>query len=145
MGNEDGGLRSEKVEMRGTEKEMRDEDKNKFIFEKLNVYQKSLELSIRVCKICSKFPIKYSRIQDQLIGAIISVPLNIAEGNGRKTAKDKVHFYKFARSSAFECVPLLDICESLDLISQIDKNDIRCSISEISRMISGLINYQKLN
>ncbi|MFA5158688.1 MAG: four helix bundle protein [Patescibacteria group bacterium] len=124
--------------MRNETDEMREE----FIFEKLNVYQKSLELSIEICKLCSVFPIKYSRIRDQLIGAIVSIPLNIAEGNGRKTNKDKINFYKIARSSSFECVPLLDICLALGLINDADKRRIRNIISEISRMLSGLMNYQ---
>ncbi len=115
---------------------------DEFIFEKLAVYQKSLKLSIEICKICSDFPIKYSRISNQFIGAIISIPLNIAEGNGRKTSKDKSNFYKIARSSSFECIPLLDICFTLGLIDERNRQETRQSISEISKMISGLISYQ---
>jgi len=53
-------------------------------FEDLNVYQKSLNLSFMICRKASSFPFKFSRIRDQLIGAVISAPLNIAEGSGRK-------------------------------------------------------------
>ena len=115
-----------------------------FIFEKLNVYQKALILSIDVCKISSDFPIKYKRIQDQLIGAIISIPLNIAEGNGRRTPKDKINFYKIARSSSFECIPLLDICYALKLIDAAQKNNIRIEISTISKMLSGLMKFHRV-
>jgi four helix bundle protein len=116
---------------------------DEFIFEKLNVYQKALSLSIGVCKLCSEFPIKYSRIRDQFIGAITSIPLNIAEGNGRKTSKDKINFYKIARSSSFECIPILEICFALGLTDDESRRDIREDIAEISRMLSGLIAYQK--
>lgn len=116
--------------------------REEFIFEKLGVYQKSLQLSIEVCKLCSDFPIKYSRARDQLVGAIISIPLNIAEGNGRITSKDKTNFYKIARSSSFECIPLLDICFAIKLIDEQCRANIRSSILEISKMLSGLIKYQ---
>lgn len=129
-------MRDEGLEMKGG-------DMEEFIFEKLNVYQKSLQLSIEICRLCSDFSIKHSRIRDQLIGAIISIPLNIAEGNGRKTKKDKINFYKIARSSCFECVPLSEICYSLKLIDSDLRHEIRARLSEISKMLSGLIGYEK--
>lgn len=63
----------------------------KFYFEQLEVYRRSLKLAITICKIASKFPFKFSRIKDQLTGAIISVSLNTAEGSGRKSSKEKVN------------------------------------------------------
>lgn len=116
--------------------------KEKFIFEKLDVYQKSLEFSIIVSQLCSKFPVIYSRISNQFIGAVISIPLNIAEGSGRKSSKDKINFYKIARSSSFECIPLIDICYSLNLLSKDQREEYRDLISDISKMLSGLISYQ---
>jgi four helix bundle protein len=111
-----------------------------FNFEKLNVYKRSLGFSIELCKKASDFPIKFSRLRDQLIGAAISVPLNIAEGSGRKTDKDKIHFYKIARASVFECVPILDICSQLSLVEEDFYNKFKQEITEISKMLSGLIN-----
>ncbi|MBI4029892.1 four helix bundle protein [Candidatus Berkelbacteria bacterium] len=102
-----------------------------------------MKFSLEVVKIASDFSFKYSRIRDQLTGAVISIPLNLAEGTGRDTAKDKANFYKIARSSAFECIPLLEICLSLKLINNLDTERLRKEVDDISRMISGLINYQK--
>lgn len=110
-----------------------------FYFEKLKVYQRSLELSVGLCKKASVFPVKFSRVRDQLIGAAISVPLNIAEGSGRRTSKDKVHFYKIARASIFECIPILEICQQLGLIDKDFYDRFRQEVVEISKMISGLI------
>ena len=119
------------------------EQLDKFIFENLDVYQLSLELSIEICKAVSNFPFKYSRIRDQFVGAIISIPLNIAEGNGRGSGKEKINFYKIARSSSFECIPLLAIIQSLGLIDREKVLEYRQKIKRISRMLSGLITYQK--
>ncbi len=112
---------------------------NDFFFEKLHVYSKSLQYSIDLCNIASDFPYKFSRIRDQIIGAGISVPLNIAEGSGRKSEKDKANFYKIARSSLFECIPILQICASLHLIDEARRMELRERAVEISKMINGLI------
>jgi len=116
---------------------------SEFIFEKLDVYQKSLNLSIEVCKSMVQIPYKYARIRDQFIGAVISVPLNIAEGSGRTSAKEKANFYKIARGSSFECVPLSKIMLKLGLIDEQTVSEWKGLMSEICRMLSGLIRYQK--
>ncbi|MCL5407720.1 MAG: four helix bundle protein [Patescibacteria group bacterium] len=113
----------------------------KFNFENLEVYQRSLRLSIEIIKTIKGFDYKYNRIRDQLIGAIISVPLNIAEGNGRKSAKDRINFCKIARSSGFECIPLISICLELELINKAKYDFWRTEVKEICGMISGLIRY----
>lgn len=111
----------------------------KFFFEDLKVYQRSLKIAIALCKDVSKFSYKFSRIRDQLMGAIISVPLNIAEGFGRKSVKEKKNFYKISLTSLFECIPLLEICLELDLINKDDYERFRREITEIAMMINGLI------
>ena len=108
-------------------------------FEKLKIYQRSLEFAKNLCRKGSNFPIKFSRIRDQLIGAVISVPLNIAEGSGRKSAKERINFYKIARTSLFECIPLLEICLELDMINKNEYQKFRSEIVALSKMINGLI------
>jgi len=110
-----------------------------FLFQNLIVYQRSLAFSIKVCKLASDFPIKYSRIRDQLIGASTSIPLNIAEGSGRKSVKERTNFYNISRSSIFECVPLFEICKNLGLISSDDSTVLNQEAVELSKMISKFI------
>lgn len=110
-----------------------------FFFEKLKIYQRGLEFAIKLCKIASTFPIKYSRIRDQFIGAGISIPLNIAEGSGRKSGKERANFYRTSRTSLFECIPILEICLNLKLINEIVYRDLRKEATELSKMINGLI------
>ena len=110
-----------------------------FFFEKLLIYQRSLVFSVKVCRLASNFPVKYKRIQDQLIGAAISVPLNIAEGSGRKFAKEKINFCNTARASLFECVPLFEVCNSLGLIEANDFEEFVNEAVEISKMINGFV------
>ena len=107
-----------------------------FNFQKLSVYQKSLAISVDLVNVAIKFPSVYRRITDQLIGAITSIPLNIAEGSGRATQKDKNQFYRIAKTSAYEVIAILDICEKIKLINDSDFSE---RIEEICRMLSGLI------
>lgn len=138
--------RKKKKEKRKTRKERRRTKKEKgmgeFIFEKLEVYQRSLKFSIEIVKVATDFSYKYRRIRDQFIGAAISIPLNLAEANGRGSSKDKINFYRFARGSCFECIPLIDICFKLKLINQKEALEYRQEIKEITSMIYGLIRYQ---
>jgi len=110
-----------------------------FSFEKLIIYKRSLQFSIELCRKASNFPFKFSRLRDQLIGAAISVPLNITEGSGRTTYKDRIRFYKIAQASAYECIPILDICFQLSLISDSFHKTFKQELTEISKMISAFI------
>jgi len=114
-----------------------------FSFEKLDIYKRSLSLAKILCKIASRFPYKFSRIRDQLVGATISVPLNIAEGSGRKSVKEKKNFYKISQTSLFECIPLLEISLELKLISSDNYKKFRDEIIALSKMISRLIKFTK--
>ncbi|MCD6410431.1 four helix bundle protein [bacterium] len=110
-----------------------------FFFERLEVYCRSLKFSIELCQLASTFPVKFSRIRDQLIGAAISIPLNIAEGSGRRSSKEKVNFYKISRTSLFECIPILELCLKLKLLDQKRYRYFRKEDIELSKMINGLI------
>jgi len=110
-----------------------------FFFEKLTIYQRSLAFSVKVCALASGFPMKFSRISDQLMGAAISVPLNIAEGSGRKSPKERINFYNISRSSMFECVPILEICKKMGLIDEPNGDGLLNEAVEISKMINGFI------
>jgi len=122
---------------------MRNEENDKFIFEDLKVYQRALDLAIELIRIAGEFPIKYSRLRDQLIGAAISIPLNLAEGSGRLTPKDKRNFYKNSRASLFEIIPILEISYKLNLIVEKDINNFRKEAVIISKIISALMRNNK--
>jgi len=110
-----------------------------FLFEKLEVYQKSLSFAEEVRALCSSFPAGNYDVADQLRRAALSVPANIAEANGRWHAADKRHFLIVARGSAYECVPLLDICRRSSLASPETVNPLRLKLEEVCRMLGGLV------
>jgi len=84
-----------------------------FMFEDLEVYKRSLALAERITKLTGEFSSGSYAISDQLRRAAVSVPCNIAEGNGRWHGKERRQFFRIARGSAFECIPVLHIAMRL--------------------------------
>lgn len=78
-----------------------------FTFENLDVYKRSVQFASDIEKplAASKGSLHRS-FADQLSRASLSIPLNIAEGNGRWHQADKRQFFWIARGSVFECVPM---------------------------------------
>ena len=74
--------------------------------EKLEVYQVALELQALASTLV---PPNHRVLHDQLERASLSVVLNIAEGAGRRSRKDKRRFYAMTRGSACECAAAVDV------------------------------------
>jgi four helix bundle protein len=80
-----------------------------FSFEKLNVYKDAIGFANEIYSITKRYPKEeVFGITNQLRRAAMSVSQNIAEGSGR-TKKDFTHFLDMARTSLYECVPLLGV------------------------------------
>jgi four helix bundle protein len=73
------------------------------------VYQCALRFAALVFQIMQEIPRGHSELTDQLRRATISIPLNIAEGSGKPTDKDRSRFRAIARGSAMECGAILDM------------------------------------
>ena len=110
-----------------------------FRFENLDVYQKAVAFAINISQITETYPKGSYYLVDQINRAAISISLNIAEGNGRYTQKDRNNFFYIARGSAFECVPLLKILKAKRLINENLHDQFLNELEAISKMLSGLI------
>ena len=113
-----------------------------FLFENLDVYNQSMQLADELTNVTETFSKGKYYLKDQLNRAALSVPNNIAEGNGRFTKNDKTHFFHIARGSAFECVSILELCKRKKLISDAKNQEYKTRIDNVCRMISGLIKCQ---
>ena len=79
-----------------------------FKFEKLEVWQRSIEYADELFQVADALPPKYqSSLGDQLRRAALSIPTNIAEGSGRDSGKSRVYFYRIAKGSVYETISLL--------------------------------------
>lgn len=110
-----------------------------FTFEKLVAWQKARVLVKEVYRLIAKFPAteKYG-LGNQLGRAIVSVPSNLAEGCGRPSLKERVHFYEIAYGSLMESYTQLTLAHDLGMITEEDLKAVRPMAGEIARMISGL-------
>ncbi len=109
-----------------------------FDFEKLSVYIKAKEFNKSITSFLKQTPVDKTT-HDQLRRAAFSIMLNIAEGAGRFTKKDKRNFYVIARGSAFECVAILDYLKDTEGISENVFNQYYAYLEELSKMLFALI------
>ncbi len=118
-----------------------------FQFEKLEVYQKALDWVDTAETLCKslKGNVSYSLL-DQLSRASLSIPLNIAEGNGRWHKAEKRQFFWIARGSTFECVPIIQILHRKSLISTSQYREFYTLLDAIAKMLTNLVkSIQDLN
>ena len=110
-----------------------------FSFESLLVYQKARQLVKDVYKLQQLFPTeeRYA-LCDQIRRSITSVTSNIAEGSGRDSNKEKIHFLEIAFGSLMEAFSQLQNAQDLEYIKQQKVEDIRPQFEETAKMISGL-------
>ena len=74
-------------------------------------------------------------IRDQWLRAAQSIPLNIAEGNGKQNLNDKNRFFEIARDSALECAAIHDM---LMAFAAVDEESNRHGKSQLRRIVSML-------
>ena len=73
----------------------------------------------------------------QLDRASTSIPLNIAEGNGKYTAPDRCRYFDIARGSALECAACLDVLVAKKRLAQADQG--KEILVRIVSMLVGLV------
>jgi four helix bundle protein len=108
-------------------------------FEKLDVWRLSKNLVVNVYKITEKFPSEERfGLINQMRRAAVSISSNLAEGSGRKTAKDQAYFYNMAYSSLMELLNQLLIAFDLKWIAEDEVKRLREEIEIISAKINAL-------
>jgi four helix bundle protein len=109
-----------------------------FDHEKLRVYKTSLEFLTRLYVILEKIPKKLA-VYDQLDRASTSIPLDIAEGNGKYTERDRCKFFDIARGSTLECAAALDVLIAKGVLTAEEVQHGKGLLLEIVSMLTGLI------
>ncbi|MBW2427533.1 MAG: four helix bundle protein [Deltaproteobacteria bacterium] len=122
-------------------------DKRLFAFEDLLVWQKSIDFAEYVITTIDQFdaPRKHYRIIEQLEAAAISVSSNIAEGKGRFSKKEFIHYLYIARGSLFETISLLILICRLKWIAIKTLTELKSIGEEIAKMLNSLIKSIKSN
>ena len=110
-----------------------------YSFEKLKVWQEAKKLVVDVYHLLDSFP-KFEKyaLCDQIRRAIVSVPSNIAEGSGRRSLKEQIHFLEISYGSLMETYNQLRIAIDLTYITEESVEVIKPSIDAVAKMINGL-------
>jgi four helix bundle protein len=108
-------------------------------YKDLLVWQKSIALCTQVYKICETFPkSELYGLADQMKRAAVSVPSNIAEGQGRQHRKEFLHFISVANGSLAELDTQRIIAENLRLITPEISTQLDANITEARKMLYAL-------
>lgn len=75
-------------------------------------YQASLELVELSRRVIYQFPPGYAFLGDQLRRAAASVTLNLAEGCGKRTDRDRKRFFQIAKGSTYEVAAVFDVARA---------------------------------
>ena len=121
--------------------ETKQSETRNFSFENLEVYSKIRNLIINIYQLQKKFP-KEERygLGDQIRRAAVSVSANLAEGSGRNSIKEKIHFVEISYGSLMEAFCELQVACDLEYITTEQFNALRPQITDIAKMLSGLRN-----
>jgi four helix bundle protein len=106
-----------------------------FSHEKLDVYRLSLDYVAWVYKRSNDLTGTHRHARDQWLRASQSIPLNIAEGNGKATQADRRRYFEIARGSALECAAIQDVLEAGNAL---DGQENRQRKQELDRMAAML-------
>jgi four helix bundle protein len=107
-------------------------------FQKLDVYQCSIEFVGRAVKIGSSLPKGHAELRDQLRRAALSVPLNIGEAAGRASEADAARHFAIARGSAMECAAVLDVMHTLGLVAESHHREANDLLARVVAMLTKL-------
>lgn len=109
-------------------------------FKKLRVWKAAREFVVVSNKAIQKLPSheKY-HLADQWRRAAYSVPLNIAEGTGRKGAREFCRYLGIALGSLHEIEAILELVEGLEYITGEEMTELKARRADCARMVYGLI------
>ena len=114
---------------------------SKYSYKNLEAYKESKTLVKQVYALLKKFPKEEQyALCDQLRRAVISVPSNIAEGSGRYSVKEQLHFIEIAYGSLLEVECQIDIAHDVKYVSDSEFVNVNNQIDKVSTLLSGLRN-----
>lgn len=109
-------------------------------FQKLEVWIVSMELTTEIYNYTKSFPVQEQfGLISQMRRCSISIPSNIAEGAGRKTNKEFVHFLSVANGSAYELQTQIIVSKNIGFINDEEKDILLNSLISVQKMIYTLI------
>ena len=108
-------------------------------FKDLIVWQKAMEFVAEVYRLVKKLPKEeLFALSNQIRRAAISIPSNIAEGQGRNSTKEFIQFLAIAKGSKAELETQLLLCVKINYLINSDIDTAINLIQEVGKMINAL-------
>ena len=109
-------------------------------FRELIVWEKSLQLTVKVYRLTQEFPREeLYGLTSQMRRSAVSVPSNIAEGQGRLGTSEFRHFLGIARGSNFELQTQLEVARELGMCDGSKIDDAMSLSHEVGKMIYAML------
>ena len=109
-------------------------------YQDLRAWQRAIELAERVYAVTSALPpSEMYGLKSQMRRCAVSVPSNIAEGQGRATRGEFQQFLGHARGSLYELETQTVIAAKLGYVGQVDRDGLLEDSKELGRMLNALI------
>lgn len=109
---------------------------------KLEVWKEAMRFVVTVYRATQSFPkTEAYGLTSQIRRAATSVPVNIAEGAARESAKDYLRFLTIARGSLSELETELIIAHQLGYVA--DLPTLQDQLEGVSKRLNGLISYMR--
>ena len=105
----------------------------------LDVYQAARQFKRQLRELLPCIPRGNSQLVDQLKRAARSITNNLAEGSGRWTPADKIHYFHIVRGSATECAAILDECVDYRFLTEAQARPAVETLSRIVAMVLRMI------
>lgn len=112
----------------------------------LVVWQKSMDLAERVYLASANFPReeRYG-LTSQVRRAAVSIPSNIAEGQGRRTSDEElIRFLLIALGSLCELETQLELAVRLKILEKQSMTALRPLTDEVGRLLNGLVRSKRM-
>ncbi len=109
-------------------------------YKEFTVWQKSMDLAVEIYRLVKILPkTETYALSDQMRRTVVSIPSNIAEGQGRNSTREFIKFLAIARGSQSELETQLQLCVR---IGYVDESEISVSVglcNEVGKMLNVLI------
>ena len=113
-------------------------------YRQLKVWQKAMDLTVEIYNLVKRLPREETyALSDQMRRAVVSIPSNIAKGQGRNSDKEFINFLSIARGSLWELETQIEICERLHYIDSELASKVYSLTTEVSKMLNSLSNSLK--
>lgn len=115
-------------------------------YKDLTVWKQSVDLTMMVYRATAEFPYEERfGLSSQLRRSAVSIASNIAEGRGRRTRGDFLHFLSQARGSVLELETQLLLAHRLGYLSTVQYACFEEASASCARLLNGLIRSLRTN